>query len=534
MIDEIIDAYLAHNPAHAVSLGLHAFDGQVCPHAEREARVRTLRDQQRRLVAAPVPAEGTLPWLDYRLALGQVEHELFELDERRAWQKNPMHYVNDLDVSAYLKRDYAPLAERLDAARRQLSAAPALLEHARSVLEPPFPVSFLEMSRTLYQGTVEFLTEDLARAAAPLREKSGALGEAVDAAVAAIRRFLDWLDRQVPESGTPFAIGKAAFGRLLATAEQVTTPVDDLLRQADADLERNLDRMARAAARIDRSKTVAEVMRDISRDHPSADGLVPETEAMLESIRQFVIDHDLVTVPSEERCRVLETPGFMRWAFAFMDGAGPYEEKARDSYYYVTPPEKTWAPERIEEWLTKFEYGTLKVVSVHEAWPGHFLHNLHYRNAPSRATRTFGAYSFWEGWAHYTEAMMLEEGYGGDDPRIEVAQLAEALLRNVRYVVAIRMHTQDMTVEEATRFFMKYAYMEETTARSEAVRGTFDPGYGNYTLGKLLCLDLRTRVKAQEGAGFSLRRFHDRVLAYGAPPWPLLVPFFSSTPAPGG
>jgi uncharacterized protein (DUF885 family) len=210
----------------------------------------------------------------------------------------------------------------------------------------------------------------------------------------------------------------------------------------------------------------------------------------------------------------------MRDAFAMMDDAGPFEPLAREAFYYVTPPEPDWPPEKQEEWLTAFDYHSLRATSIHEAWPGHYLHALHYRNSPSRVSKVFSAYSFWEAWAHYCEQMMLEQGYRAGDDKLRLAQLGQALLRNVRYVCAIQMHTQGMTVEQATQRFVKDAFMEEVPARAEATRGTYDPQYLNYTLGKLLLLKLRDDYRAERGDAFDLKTFHDALLAWGAPPIP--------------
>jgi len=219
---------------------------------------------------------------------------------------------------------------------------------------------------------------------------------------------------------------------------------------------------------------------------------------------------------------VEETPEFLRWGFAFMDSPGPFEKDATEAYYYVTPVNPGWSDEQKEEWLRRFNYATLRDVSVHEAYPGHYVHFLHAARVQSPVRKTFGSYSFVEGWAHYCEQMMVEEGYRSESPLLRFAQLSEALLRNCRYVVAIMMHTGRMTLDEGTRFFMENAFMEELPAQKEAIRGTFDPGYLNYTLGKLLLLKLRDEVKAREGDKFSLKSFHDRVLALGYPPVPLV------------
>jgi uncharacterized protein (DUF885 family) len=212
----------------------------------------------------------------------------------------------------------------------------------------------------------------------------------------------------------------------------------------------------------------------------------------------------------------------MRWAFAAMDGPGPFEEVATESFYYVTPVEKDWTAEQAEEWLSNFGYATLKIISIHEVYPGHYVHFLRHHNAPSPISKVFGAYSFWEGWAHYCEEMFLEVGYGEGDPKLQLAEAQEALVRICRLLCSLRMHTQGQTLDEAGEFFQANAYMEQLPAQKEALRGTFDPGYLNYTLGKLLIYKLRADWQTEQGKSYSLQAFHDELLSHGGPPVPLV------------
>ena len=321
-----------------------------------------------------------------------------------------------------------------------------------------------------------------------------------------------------------FAIGSSMYGRMLAVGEGVNTALSDVLSIGQANLEENLRRLDEAASLVAPGKSVREAVALVSANHPTAAGLIPDVREMLEDIRQSLIDLDIIGLPSEERCQVTETPSYMRYAFAAMDSPGGLESVATEAFYYVTPVEPDWTPQQQEEWLTNFNYRTLKVVSIHEVYPGHYVHNLHNRHGGGLPliNRVATSYAFSEGWAHYTEEMMLETEYGRDDPALRLTQLLEALVRNCRYLCSLGMHTQSMTVDEATQFFQAHAYMEEHPARREALRGTFDPGYLNYTLGKLMLLKLRQDWRRQEGASYSLRGFHDAALSWGAPPVPLL------------
>jgi hypothetical protein len=308
----------------------------------------------------------------------------------------------------------------------------------------------------------------------------------------------------------------------------MTESPEQVLQIAQRELKKEQERFVGIARRIDPNRPAVLVFESIQRDHPSEASLVPETARHLEMIRKFVVDKKLIRFPSDDRVNVELTPKFHRaTSFASMDSPGPFE-RASQAYYYVTPVEPEWDAKRKEEWLSAFNYYTTDVVSIHEAYPGHFVQSLQLKHSPaSRIDKIFGSYAFGEGWAHYAEQMVIEAGFPGDrelrqQAKYALAQSSEALLRLCRLVVSIQMHCNNMSVEDATKFFIDNAYYEEAAARSEAERGTFDPGYGMYTLGKLMILKLRDDYRKQEGKNFSLMRFHDQMLRYGQPPIPLL------------
>jgi uncharacterized protein (DUF885 family) len=282
-----------------------------------------------------------------------------------------------------------------------------------------------------------------------------------------------------------------------------------------ADLAANQEAFHKTAKRIDPAKDPKEVLEDIERDHPTAEGLIEDTRAMLEEIRGYLIDHDIVSVPSEERAQVIETPRFYRFATAAMNSPGSFERVAKEAFYYVTPVEDSWTPEKQEEWLRHLNYTSLRNISVHECYPGHYVHFLHRKRVRSPVLRSYYSYAFTEGWAHYCEAMMVEEKFG--DLRLNLAMLQDALLRDCRYLSSIGMHTGAWSWEDATRFFMENAHLDRLPAEREAKRGTWDPGYLNYTLGKLMIKKLRSDWMARN-RGASLKQFHDALLGLGAPP----------------
>ncbi len=311
------------------------------------------------------------------------------------------------------------------------------------------------------------------------------------------------------------------------------------------ELDREQAAFTAAARLLDADKPAPEVFKAIQRDHPTEQSHIPDTRKNLEAIRKFCVERQIISFPSEVRARVEETPAFLRaTSFASMDTPGPFETKATEAYYYVTPVEKDWPAQQKEEWLTAFNYYTTDVVSIHEAYPGHYAQFLHLNaSQASRVAKMFTSYAFVEGWAHYTEQLLLDEGFGaGLDAapgpekllraaKYRLAQSDEALLRLCRLVCAIRMHCEGMSVDEATKYFQEHCHYEEKPARAEATRGTYDPGYCLYALGKLQILKLRADWQLQEGAKFSLRRFHDSMLSHGAPPLRLLRELMLKDPA---
>jgi uncharacterized protein (DUF885 family) len=404
-------------------------------------------------------------------------------------------------------------------------------------LREVLPKPYVDLAIQIAKGSADFLQKNLVEALKDLKnpELRKAFDESNGMAVAALKDFASWLTRErLPKATTDFALGAEKYRRMLAETELVDLPPEKILEIGLTKLKEEQEAFAAAAAKIDPKKTPIEVFKAIQHDHPTAESLLPDVAKNLDAIRQFLVDHHIVTIPSDVRAQVKETPQYEReTSFASMDTPGPFEKKGTEAYYYVTPTEKEWPEKQKEEWLTSFNYYTTDVVSIHEAYPGHYVQFLHLNASPAtKLEKIFGSYAYIEGWAHYTEKMMIDEGYGSEaDPTPEqtvraakyrMAQADESLLRLCRLCVSIKMHTQGMSVDDGTKFFQNNSYYEEKPAHSEAVRGTYDPGYLNYTLGKLQILKLRDDFKAQEGDNYSLQKFHDEMLNHGMPPIRLL------------
>ncbi len=526
LADAYLRAYCDTYPHVAVWLGFHEYDGRL-PDLSRRAREARLADLRRFLsdLERIDPADlDPQAWLDYQVVRHEALFEAFAIEDWRRLERDPIPYLEMLDVGNYLLRNYAPLEVRARALLAHLRGVPAVLSAMRENLIHPMRPA-VGVAVRIGKGLASFLQNDLPGALSGLEDGAlrAELDEAIRDAVREVNAAVSWLENDLaPRATDDFALGPERFARMLALGEGLDIPLDRLREVAEADLARNKEAFLETAARLGGpGRDPQQVIAEGKRRHPAPEDLIPTVRQLVDDLRQTVITRGIVSVPYDENCIVAETPPFLRYAFAMMYSSGPFETAARESYYYVTPPEPDWPPEKVEEWMTAFTYHSLWSTCVHEAWPGHYLHGLHTRNAPSAVTKAFGSYAFTEGWAHYCEQMMWET-VCPDDLWARLGQLSEALLRDVRFVCALGLHTAGMTVEEATRRFMEDAFMERATAEEEAVRGTYDPGYLNYTLGKLMLLKLREDVRAREGENFDLRRFHDRFLSYGTPPIPVV------------
>lgn len=546
--EAFIRTHFGHRPIAGVSLGWHQFDGKFEVRDDQNvaaeiARLRKydgiFREFQPELLTAHHQ-------LELNLVKAAIRHERWVYESKGTFQFNPMTYVNELDVSPYLIRDFKPLEQRFADITTIIKKAPEHLEAARKHLANTLAKPFIETAIESANGTASFLEKDCAKAAADLKDTKvrAEFEAAVKPAVAAFRSYADWLKtEQLPRAHNSFALGRRKYMEMLR-AEFIEMTPEEILEVGMRELRAEQARFKAAAGEIDPKLSPLEAARVIQRDHPTAAGLIPDTRKNLEEIRKFLIDRKIITIPSEQRALVEETlPPFRATSFASMSTPGPFEKPGMAAYYYVTPVEPDWTAQQAEEWLGALNYYALDVISIHEAYPGHFVQFLCWnasrlstaQKVLPTATYSSGSYAFVEGWAHYTEQMMLEEGFGQPVDRANasksereraakyrLAQSLEALIRLGRLCCSIKMHCQNATVDEATTFIIENAYFEEKPARSEATRGTYDPGYLYYTLGKLMILKLREDWRVQEGENYSLQRFHDELLRHGAPPLPLM------------
>ncbi|PYL06517.1 MAG: hypothetical protein DME34_08825 [Verrucomicrobia bacterium] len=567
--EEYIRGYFAARPLQGTSIGLHEYDGKITDYSRLalDAELSRLRRFDDRLKKFEADKLSPRQSIDLRILQSAIKKELFQMQEMSIFERNPMVYARAADVNVYIKRNFAPLDDRVRSIVAIEAQVPNILIAARTNLADVLPRPYVELAIQIARGAADFLRKDLVQAIADLKDERTRteLQDSNRKAAAALTDYAAWLEREKLPKATPeFALGPEKFQRFLADTELVNLAPEQILEIGLAQLKQEQAAFAEAAKKIDPDKPAPEVFKQIQSEHPKADNLLNDIGRDLDQIRKFVVSHHLVTIPSEVRPRVKETPQYRRaTSFASMDTPGPFERRATEAYYYVTPAEKDWPEPQKEQWLTAFNYYTADVVSIHEVYPGHYVQFQRLNASPaSKVEKIFGSYAFIEGWAHYCEKMMVDQGYAGAPPptptptpkpsgtagsspakapkpkptpqatatpdgekrvaKYRMAQEDEAMLRLCRLCVAIKMHTQNMTIDEATKFFQDNCYYEEKPARQEAMRGTFDPGYLNYTLGKLQILKLRDDYKAQEGANFSIQKFHNELLNHGMPPIRLL------------
>jgi hypothetical protein len=514
----IIDGFFRFSPSHARAVGDHRFDGVVGDVSQTAIQARTA-EIDRQLGAIEV-ARGLDrdQEIDRRALLGQLQSARFELGELRMPFLDPMFYAGsgtELDVSSYLKRPFAPLGDRLAALRRHLAGYAGYLEAARDNLEASLPRPNLEIAIEAAEGQCDYLDGEV-RAAI---EADGQSPNAVDAAAQQTRAFVEVLKARRATADDGYALGEARFLRLLGLREQVQLDISTLERIVHTDIERNRAAAEAAAEQIVPGGGVQAALTRLPERHPTPSSIIDDVAAILDRLRAFLLERDLVSLPPDARCLVRPTPTYAAYISAAMDSAGPLETVATDSYYYVTVPGAGWGDAKSEEWLRYLNYAVLENTSIHEAYPGHFVQGLHERRATSPTRQLFWSYSTGEGFAHYAEEMMLEVGYS-QDPGLQLAQRLDALLRDCRFLVTIGLHCRGMTMPEAIRVFESVGFLSELPATREATRGAWDPMYLNYTLGKLLILELREGMR--RGPDYSLKRFHDAFLDCGTLPIPLI------------
>jgi uncharacterized protein (DUF885 family) len=535
--DEYFDqVYFRYAPSNGTMAGYHQYDGQLEDYSRKtiDAQITALKSFEKRIEAIqPDDAKADfVPRSDLEIVLANVRSQLLTLETIRPWEKNADNYSSACANGAFtlMERKFAPPDERLRSVVERERQMPALLEAARVNLKNP-PRVYTEIAIEQLPDIISFFEKDVPLAFADAQDAAvkAEFAKSNAAVIASLKNYLDWLKADLlPQSNGDYRIGADAFQKKLAYDEMVDTPLDKLLEIGWADLRKNQAHFNQVAKELEPNKDARAVLEELGANHPAPDHLLDAFRATFDGLVSFIRTNHIVTLPSDVRPIVEETPPFMRaTTFASMDTPGPFEQHATEAYFNVTLPDPSMTPAQVEGFMHSFNVGTVISTAVHEAYPGHYVQFLWLPQAPSKVRKLLGANTDIEGWAHYTEQMMLDEGYGqpgagAKDEResqfLRLGQLQDALLRNARFIVGIEMHTGKMSFDEAVAFFQKEGYQSKETAMVEAKRGTSDPTYLYYTLGKLEIMKLREDMKKKQGAAFSLEKFHDDFLREGFPP----------------
>ncbi|HET9262468.1 MAG TPA: DUF885 domain-containing protein [Vicinamibacterales bacterium] len=528
-LPHFVDEYLAYlhelHPTMATFDGVHAHDDLLEDFGRQaiDAQVRELGGFARRLASVDPQRLTEVERLERPALEASIRARLFELESVRTWERSLQSYSEVLATSlaGQVLFEYSPLAERARRVLSKLRQAPRLMQSARDNIKDP-PGIFVKLGLESLRGTLRFINDDLPRAFADVDDLHllGELADAATEASTAVSSCIEYFERDVaPRARGSFRLGRDKFTQKFELEEGFTTSADRLLDIAMRELTATQEEFRRAASRLNGGDPLG-AWRTTKAEHPPAGKLVSVAREQIVELEAFLTRQGLITIPEGAPVAVAPTPRFYRWTSASMWTPGPFEARPLRAFYYITDVDPSWSADRQDEHLRDFNYGALWAISIHEVFPGHFLHYQHLRHLDSKLRKSilFSSSAFVEGWAHYCEQMMVEEGFRRADETIRLGQLAEALIRLCRTVVGIRLHCEDLSVEQAVRFFRDEAFLEEASARREAERGTFDPSYILYSAGKLMVLKLRADYKAKLGTKYSLRNFHDTLLSNGSVP----------------
>jgi hypothetical protein len=531
--------YFKFYPTQGTSAGFHQYDNQLEDYsrASIDRQIAVLKKFKTEFSSISQIKPGEEQWVDLNLILENINSTLLALEQIRSWEKNPDMYSSGVTGSIFtiMARTFAPPADRQKSVIAREKQIPAVFEAARKNLKNPPPI-YVGIALEQIPGLISFFQKDVPEAFKDVKDQAllAQFQSANQKVMDELKSYGQWMEKNLkPQAHGDFRIGAENFSKKLLYDEDVDIPLPRLLEIGMANLRHNQEEFKTVAAKIDPSKTPQQILEELEKDHPAPDQLLQTFRNTLGGLRDYIEQHHIVGVPSQVLPIVQETPPFARaLTFASMDTPGPYEKVAKEAFFNVTLPEPNWTPQQIEEHMAGFNRGTIISTAVHEVYPGHYTQFLWVPSAPSKTRKLLGCSSNAEGWAHYSEQMMLDEGYGrtpGVDEdhdtaflKLRLGQLQDALLRNARFIVGIQMHTGKMTFDQGVDFFVKEGYQTRVNGTRETKRGTSDPTYLYYTLGKLEILKLRDDYKKKMGDKFSLEQFHDEFLKQGFPPVKLL------------
>jgi uncharacterized protein (DUF885 family) len=524
--DQFVEGYFKLNPGTAIYVGRHEFDGQL-PDWSKEGLQKQAEFLKNSIDDAEEFDAGTLSkdqQFERAYLIRVAEGQLFTLEDADEPHKNLTYYIDGgLDPNVYIARPYADATTRMKAFIKYANAVPTAIAQIRANLTTPMPLSFIDYGIPGYQGFADYYKGDAKAAFASVKDPAlqAEFDKAAAAASKAMGDMAAWLETQKPTATQDFALGEAKFKRMILNTEGVDTPLDELEAAGKADLKRNQDALTAACGTYLPGGTIQACMAKMNAAKPVG-GPVAEARRQLPLLRNYLIANNIVSIPSEDPAQVEESPPYNRQNAAYIDPPQPFDQ-GLPAVYYIAPPDPKWTPEERSNYIPG--KNDLLFTSVHEVWPGHFLQFLHSNKAKTNLEKVFVGYAFAEGWAHYSEEMMWDAGLGNGDVETHIGQISNALLRNCRFLSAIGLHARAMTQEESKKMFMTECFQDEGTAKQQSARGTYDPAYLNYTMGKLMIRKLREDWTTKQGAGgdkTKWKAFHDQFLSYGGPPIPLV------------
>jgi len=545
MADRYFDEYyFKYNPTQGTAAGFHQYDNQLenYSRASINQQIAILKKFKAEFTSRFSAGHAGLnpgdeAWVDLNLVLGDINSRLLDLENIRPWEKNPDTYSSNVTNSIFviMARTFAPPEQRLKSVIAREKQIPAVFQAARQNLKNPPPI-YVDIALEQIPGIISFFEKDVPEAFKDVKDQAvlGEFHSVNQKVIDSLKQYQEWVQKDLkPQAHGDFRIGADNFSKKLLYNEDVDIPLPRLLEIGMANLRHNQAEFKAVAAKIDPNKTPQQILEELEKDHPAPDKLLQTFRDTLGGLRDYLEQHHIVGMPSQVLPIVQETPPFARaLTFASMDTPGPYEKVAKEAFFNVTLPEPNWTPREVEEHMAGFNRGTIISTAVHEVYPGHYTQFLWVPSAPSKVRKLLGCSTNAEGWAHYSEQMMLDEGYGrmpGTDLdhdtaflKLRLGQLQDALLRNARFIVGIQMHTGKMTMEQGIDFFVKEGYQTRVNGTRETKRGTSDPTYLYYTLGKLEILKLREDYKKKMGDKYSLEGFHNDFLKQGFPPIKLI------------
>ena len=522
-VEQFLKDYFDANPQFAVVQGKHEYDGKFSDWSEGglKKEIARLKSEREKAAAFKDADLDERQRFERDYLISQIDKDIFWQETADQPHTNPYFYADAIDPDVYVSRPYAPLETRIKAYTTYAKNVPNAVSQIKAAMKLPMAKNLIKIGRQTIGGLADFYEKDVPKVFEPVKDEQSQkdFKEANAGAILAVKEFDTWLGEQEKTSNDNFALGPDKFKAMLKQTEGVDIDLAKLEEIGKADLQRNLDAVKAECDKYAPGKTLIECSDKASANKAEGKNVVEAATAQLTDLRKFIQEKDVITIPGTEEAKVAQAPPYKAWNFAYINIPGPYET-GLPSVYYVSPPDPKWDKKKQDEYVPG--KGSLLFTSVHEVYPGHFVQFLHANRAKSKFGQVFVGYAFAEGWAHYTEEMMYDAGLGAGDPEMHIGQLQEALLRDVRFLSAIGMHTKGMTVAESKKMFIKQGLRSEGEADQQSARGTFDPAYLNYTMGKLMIRKLREDWCSTRGGKTAWKQFHDAFTSYGGPPIPLV------------